>query len=460
MKTFLLKFRFLAFVFLLANLVFANAAFSQATVITDKADYLPGETVTISGEGWYPNEIVSFKIKEIPSIDEVFLNFTVQADANGVVVYNQFMTEQRHLGKAFLMRATGGSSGLIAENHFTDATYTVSKNGPWSASDTWGVSSGFPIAGDAVTINEKKTVTLSSNASANTLNIAAVQSGAGTSNLLVETYSLTTGNNLNLTSSGADNKVAKISVSDSGSIITNNLNLTTGSNGTTDLILSGVSRLTVSGAITITGSNNTNTFSLTSIVEYNGADQSVVKFNSKYANVVLSGSGVKTFAADLAIDGNLTINSGVKAKLNGFGSTANSLTLGGVNMPAGTYGSSTSTAKYKNDTYFDSSTVGVLTVATGTCVVPSITTQPTSPTVITYGANATFTVAASSATGYQWQVNTNNGSTWSDIGGATSSTLSLVTPTVAMSTNQYRCVVRNTCGTVNSNPAILTVNQK
>jgi hypothetical protein len=38
------------------------------------------ETVTISGEGWYPIKMVSFNIKEIPSIDEVFLNFTVQAD--------------------------------------------------------------------------------------------------------------------------------------------------------------------------------------------------------------------------------------------------------------------------------------------------------------------------------------------------------------------------------------------
>ncbi|UQD56474.1 hypothetical protein [Flavobacterium sp. K5-23] len=185
MKTFLLTPRFFTLVFLISNLFFASGAFGQATVTTDKADYAPGEIVTISGTGWYPNEMVSFTLKEIPSIDEALLNFTVQADSNGSLVYNQFMTQQRHLGIAFLMSAIGNSSGLTAENHFTDATFTVKNGGNWNSTPNVWNESGFPGAGDFVTVNDKKAVTLNANASANTINIAAVQSGSGTSKIEV-----------------------------------------------------------------------------------------------------------------------------------------------------------------------------------------------------------------------------------------------------------------------------------
>ncbi|UQD56477.1 MBG domain-containing protein [Flavobacterium sp. K5-23] len=213
----------------------------------------------------------------------------------------------------------------------------------------------------------------------------------------IKQYTLTVGNNLNLTSSDADNKIAEISVDDSGTIITNNLNLSTGTNGTTHLNLSGVnSRLTVSGAINITGTKNTNTFSTTSIVEYNGATQNVVKFNSIYANVALSGSGVKTFAATLAINGRLTINSGVKAKLNAFSSTANTLTLGGVSMPAGTYGGTDSGATNIITDYFEAG-LGILTVANGPAKVNQTITF-TNPGTKTYG-DAPFSVSATATSG-------------------------------------------------------------
>jgi hypothetical protein len=75
------------------------------------------------------------------------------------LVYNQFMTEQRHLGKAFFNEATGGSV-FIAENHFTDASYVV--NGKWKLthSDTWMGSSGFPSSLDVKQHIAKKTVTV------------------------------------------------------------------------------------------------------------------------------------------------------------------------------------------------------------------------------------------------------------------------------------------------------------
>lgn len=52
MKTFLPKSAFLTIVFFIANLFFVSAAFGQATVMTDKYDYQPGDAVIVTGSGW------------------------------------------------------------------------------------------------------------------------------------------------------------------------------------------------------------------------------------------------------------------------------------------------------------------------------------------------------------------------------------------------------------------------
>src|SRR5207302_1285862 len=61
----------------------------------------------------------------------------------------------------------------------------------------------------------------------------------------------------------------------------------------------------------------------------------------------------------------------------------------------------------------------------------------------------------------QWQVSTNGGTIWSDISGATSTTLTVTAPTVAQSGNKYRAVFTNSCGgtsTATTTAATLTVN--
>jgi hypothetical protein len=88
---------------------------------------------------------------------------------------------------------------------------------------------------------------------------------------------------------------------------------------------------------------------------------------------------------------------------------------------------------------------------------PSITRQPSSQTV-TAGSTATLTAAAS---GYppptvQWQVSTNGGSTWSDIGGATSTEYSF-TATGADSGKRFRAVFTNSMGAATTTAATLTV---
>src|SRR5215472_12260846 len=96
---------------------------------------------------------------------------------------------------------------------------------------------------------------------------------------------------------------------------------------------------------------------------------------------------------------------------------------------------------------------GVNFTASGTAVLPGITTQPASQTV-TAGQTATFTVVASGTAplSYQWQKNGAN------IAGATSSSYTTPVTTTSDSGSTFDVVVSNTAGSATSNAATLTVN--
>ena len=75
------------------------------------------------------------------------------------------------------------------------------------------------------------------------------------------------------------------------------------------------------------------------------------------------------------------------------------------------------------------------------------------------GSNGSFSVTASgAATGYQWQVSTDGGATWSNISGATTSTLSL--SAISNSSNYKYRVIISSCDPngITSNAVTLTVN--
>src|SRR5204863_1110372 len=98
------------------------------------------------------------------------------------------------------------------------------------------------------------------------------------------------------------------------------------------------------------------------------------------------------------------------------------------------------------------SSVATLTVNTA----PAVTTHPLSQSVPS-GSPVTFTAAASGspAPTVQWQ-SSPDGITFTDIGGATSTSLTF---TAQLSDNgkQYRAVFTNACSTATSNAATLTV---
>ncbi len=100
------------------------------------------------------------------------------------------------------------------------------------------------------------------------------------------------------------------------------------------------------------------------------------------------------------------------------------------------------------------SNAGTLTVNPAT----SITTDPANATACE-GSSTSFTVQAANATGatYQWQVSTDGGTTFSDITGANSATLSIAAVTNTMNNNSYHVLI-SACGSLTSANAVLLVN--
>jgi subtilisin-like proprotein convertase family protein len=110
-------------------------------------------------------------------------------------------------------------------------------------------------------------------------------------------------------------------------------------------------------------------------------------------------------------------------------------------------------------------------IGANTCISPStnvtitvhnpivFTTQPQNRTVCQNGST-TFTVSATGTIQTtQWQVSTNGGTTWTNVSGATGTSLTVSNIQTSQNGHQYRCVMSNAgCGSVNSNSATLTVN--
>nr|HPR30888.1 GEVED domain-containing protein [Prolixibacteraceae bacterium] len=92
--------------------------------------------------------------------------------------------------------------------------------------------------------------------------------------------------------------------------------------------------------------------------------------------------------------------------------------------------------------------------------LPSISSQP-SGVIALEGDPASFSVTASNVTSYQWQVSTNGGGSWSDVSGGVYSNETTdeldISNVDGLNGNQYRCVLTNSCGTINSEAASLII---
>jgi hypothetical protein len=104
---------------------------SAAEIHTDKADYAPGETVTITGTGFKPGEVVTLTFEEDPFFD-AHPPLTSTADSSGNFTNTQFSPDENDISIRFIVTATG-DQGSTAQATFTDAkpnTVTVGAQSP------------------------------------------------------------------------------------------------------------------------------------------------------------------------------------------------------------------------------------------------------------------------------------------------------------------------------------------
>lgn len=116
--------------------------FSAGPIVwTDQGDYLPGNTVTISGQGWKAGETVRLVIHDTSAqrMDRVLL---AKADAEGAFANTDFTPEAQHLGVSFKLTASGLTSGYQAQNNFMDGPSFVKTIGTNTKSQ-FGNSSMF-----------------------------------------------------------------------------------------------------------------------------------------------------------------------------------------------------------------------------------------------------------------------------------------------------------------------------
>ncbi|HEV7586436.1 MAG TPA: IPT/TIG domain-containing protein [Solirubrobacteraceae bacterium] len=110
-------------------------------------------------------------------------------------------------------------------------------------------------------------------------------------------------------------------------------------------------------------------------------------------------------------------------------------------------------AVFKNSAGEATSKAAILTVRKA----PAVTKQPANVTV-EEGQNAVFESAASGfpAPTVQWQTST-NGTTWSNIAGATAEQLTVTSAKTSISGHEYRAIFKNVAGSATSEAATLTV---
>src|SRR3972149_5697585 len=101
----------------------AGAALGQAIVQTDSSDYLPGETVLITGAGFDPAESVQVQVTHLSGISggEGHDPWMASASAEGGFITSWVVPFDDNVGETLLVTAVGQISGLTATTTFTDA---------------------------------------------------------------------------------------------------------------------------------------------------------------------------------------------------------------------------------------------------------------------------------------------------------------------------------------------------
>lgn len=176
------------------------------------------------------------------------------------------------------------------------------------------------------------------------------------------------------------------------------------------------------------------------------ADQSVLEGATATLSADAAGAGTLTYQWQFSTDG------------------INWTSISGATGPTYTTGAVTASMNGNRYRAIITNALGSTTTSaarltvTPSVIAPQITVPPANQTV-TAPATATFTVTTTGTSPtYRWQLSTDGGTTYNDVAGATTATLTVTGTTTAQSGHRYRVVVSNSAGSVTSAAATLTVN--
>jgi hypothetical protein len=290
-----------------------------------------------------------------------------------------------------------GTSGTLRFERNNNYSLTVTGDVTVSAGASFTIrarSSGTPVnnlyIGGNISNNGTFTFTNNTYQSNVTLNGTSAQTIGGANSSTI--------NNLIISNSNASGVTLAINTSITGDLTLNSNVLFDLSSYTCNRSAAGGTIAINSGATLKMGGTNTfptnyttHTLNTSSTVEYYGTNQTVSA--ETYGNLILSGSNTKTLAAAITVSNNLSISTGVIANLGTYTSSANTMTLGGEGVMNGSWGSSSSSATYKNDTYF-SATSGIINITTSTCTTPQGSLTANGPFCTTGTGQLTWTATA------------------------------------------------------------------
>ena len=97
----------------------AGVSAAAPVVATDKADYGPGETASITGSGFAPHETVMLRVvhtSPVAAPGAGHAPWQVAADAVGNFTSEWFVDPDDSFGASFLLTAFGATSGLRNDN--------------------------------------------------------------------------------------------------------------------------------------------------------------------------------------------------------------------------------------------------------------------------------------------------------------------------------------------------------
>ena len=246
----------------------------------------------------------------------------------------------------------------ITNSDTTGNGLTLEDGGVTITSLTQGASSVLTFAGAIPTIT-----TLDADTNTNTVQYTGTSQAIkadtyssiivnGTGTATVDGTTVVNGT-LTATTAVTNNSTLTVTTTLAGLLLTNGASAT--------LNLGGTSTVTT---LTATAADNT--------VNYTASGDQTVKnpaTATDYVNLGLSGSGAKSIASNTDISGNLTItDSGTDTTatlLTDSLSSANKLYFGTALQRAGTWGSTSSSATYTNNTYFTPGAAFLITITTG-----------------------------------------------------------------------------------------------